>query len=80
MNDNTLSTMNDALFIQLQRVSEAEGEEQLERETARSSAVCSIASNIIANGRLALSASQASVQTAEAVSVPRMLLGNGDGR
>lgn len=80
MNDNTLGALNDALFAQLRRIESAEEGEQLEAETNRSHAVCNLASNIIANGRLAISAAQASMGTAEAVSVPRMLLGNGDGK
>lgn len=80
MNDNTLGTLNDALFAQLRRIESAEDGEQLESETARSHAVCNLAGSIIANGRLALSASQASIMTAEAVSVPKMLLGGGDGK
>lgn len=80
MNDNTLGALNDALFAQLRRIENAEDGEQLESETNRSHAVCNLAANIIANGRLAVTAAQASMGTAEAVSVPRMLLGNGDGK
>ena len=80
MSDNTLGALNDALFRQLERIENAKEGEQLEGETARSHAVCNLAGSIIANGRLALSAAQASMVTSEAVSVPKMLLGDGDGK
>lgn len=74
--DSNMMTLNEALFRQLDRIENAEGE-QLEIETKRASTVCDLAGSIISNGRLVLAASQASMTTAETVNVPKMLLGGG---
>lgn len=79
MNSN-LKGLNDALFRQLGRIEEATGAEEIEKEISRSKSVCEIAGAIIQNGRLVLDASKASMTTAETVAVPKMLLGNGDGK
>lgn len=72
--DSNLMTLNEALFRELERIESAEGE-QLEIETRRADTICDLAGSIIANGRLVLAASQASLTTAETVAVPKMLLG-----
>ena len=72
--DSNLMTLNEALFRELERIESAEGE-QLEHETKRADTICDLAVSIIANGRLVLAASQASLTTAETVAVPKMLLG-----
>lgn len=79
--DNNILGLNDALFRELERI-EACGEdrERIEIEGVRADKVCDLASNIIANGRLMLAAAQMSVGVAEAVNVPKILLGNGDGK
>lgn len=78
--DSNLKGLNDALFRQLGRIEEATGAEEIEKEISRSKSVCEIAGAIIQNGRLVLDASKASMTTAETVAVPKMLLGNGDGK
>ena len=76
MQDNNLMSLNDALFRELDRIENA-GPEELETEVSRANMVCNLAGNIVANGRLVLAASQASMTTAETVTVPKMLLGGG---
>lgn len=79
--DNNILGLNDALFRELERI-EACGDdrEAIEAEGVRADKVCNLAGNIIANGRLMLQAAQMSVGVAETVNVPKMLLGNGDGK
>lgn len=46
--------LNDALFAQLERLSNAESEEEIKREIERSGAVSGLASNIIGNAKNAI--------------------------
>ena len=79
--DNNILGLNDALFRELERIEDCgDDREAIEAEGVRADKVCNLASNIIANGRLMLQAAQMSVGVAESVNVPRMLLGNGDGK
>lgn len=79
--DNNILGLNAALFRELERIEECgDDREAIEAEGVRADKVCNLASNIIANGRLMLSAAQMQVGVSESVNVPRMLLGNGDGK
>lgn len=79
--DNNILGLNDALFRELERIEDCgDDREAIEAEGVRADKVCNLASNIIANGKLMLSAAQMSVGVAESVDVPKMLLGNGDGK
>lgn len=51
---NKLTDLNNHLFEQLERLNDAESQEELETEITRAKAVASIASNIISNGNLML--------------------------
>lgn len=70
---SNLETLNDILFRQLERIENCDNE-NIESEIERSKAVTSLAGQVISNGRLVLDASRASMTTAEAVQVPKMLL------
>ena len=79
--DNNILGLNDALFRELERIEDCgDDREAIEAEGIRADKVCNLASNIIQNGKLMLSAAAMSVGVAETVNVPRMLLGNGDGK
>lgn len=75
-NDHSILALNDALFRQLERIENANSPEEIEAENTRAASVCCIASNVIANGKLMLKAAEASIGTAEAVNVPKALLGD----
>ena len=68
-----LETLNEILFRQLERIENCDNENR-ESEIERAKAVTSLAGQVISNGRLVLDASRASITTAEAVQVPKMLL------
>lgn len=56
---NTLGDLNNHLFEQLERLNDDElSAEELDREIKRSSAITSVASQIVSNGHLALKAKQ----------------------
>lgn len=79
--DNNILGLNAALFRELERIEECgDDRDAIEAEGVRADKVCNLASNIIANGRLMLSAAQMQVGVSESVNVPKMLLGNGDGK
>lgn len=79
--DNNILGLNDALFRELERIEDCgDDREAIEAEGIRADKVCNLASNIIQNGKLMLSAAAMSVGVAESVNVPKMLLGNGDGK
>lgn len=70
---SNLETLNEILFRQLERIENCDNENR-ESEIERAKAVTSLAGQVISNGRLVLDASRASMTTAEAVQVPKMLL------
>lgn len=53
MGRNTFDTLNDAMFAQMERLANAEGDE-IEREIGRSGAVSNLARNIIDNAKTAI--------------------------
>lgn len=51
---SSFDDLNDALFAQMERLAQAQGEDDVKREIARSEAVGTLASNIIGNTRNAI--------------------------
>lgn len=74
---NTLGDLNNHLFEQLERLNDEELKgEQLEEEMERAKAITGVATQIIKNGELVLSAQKASDDYINAnAKVPRMLEG-----
>ncbi|WP_372941777.1 hypothetical protein [Shewanella sp.] len=71
---NKLIDLNNHLFAQIERLSdEAVTGEALKEEMARSKAVAQIASQIVANGRLALDAQRLSPELPIGRRLPQML-------
>ncbi|WP_445772875.1 hypothetical protein [Shewanella sp.] len=71
---NKLIDLNNHLFAQIERLSdEAVKGEALKEEMARSKAVAQIASQIVANGRLALDAQKLSPELPLGRRLPQML-------
>lgn len=75
---NTLSDLNNHLFEQLERLNDAESEDEIQQELSRSKAVSDIAKNVIDNGKLVLEAQRFKHDDRMDAnrSVPRMLEGN----
>lgn len=71
---SALAALNEALFRQLDRIEQATPE-QMEAELQRTNAVIGVAGQVIANGRLIVSAAQAQSAVGEAVRVPKGLIG-----
>lgn len=78
MNKN-LSSLNDALFSQLERLNDNNlSTDALNAEITRSQAICGVSTQIINNAALALKA-HTTINTGIAKSAPKML-GGGDGK
>lgn len=75
---NTLSDLNNHLFEQLERLNDAETEEEIQQELGRSKAVEGIAKNVIDNGKLVLEAQRFKHDDRMDANreVPRMLTGS----
>lgn len=74
MDGNNLGALNDILFRQLDRIENTKTED-LASEIDRARTVKGLADTVISNGNLMLNAARASIGTAEAVHVPRELMG-----
>lgn len=74
---NTLADLNNHLFMQLERLNDAETEEEVKQELGRSKAVSGIARNVIDNGKLVLEAQRFKHDDRMDANrnVPRMLTG-----
>lgn len=72
---NTLGDLNNHLFAQMERLSDEELKgEELKEELGRAKAITSIASQIIQNGHLVLSAKRAMEDSVDAdKKIPKML-------
>lgn len=75
---NTLSDLNNHLFMQLERLADAETEDGIKQELNRSKAVSDIAKSVIDNGQLVLEAQRFKHDDRMDASreVPRMLTGD----
>jgi hypothetical protein len=72
--NNRLIDLNNHLFAQIERLSdESVKGEELKEEMARSKAVAQIASQIVANGRLALDAQKLTPELPMGRRMPQML-------
>lgn len=76
MSDNTLSTLNNHLFAQIEKLGDAELKgDNLKQEIGRAKAISSVAKDIISNASLAVEASQI-MQSGKGKQLPAMI-GNG---
>lgn len=66
---NNLNELNDILFQQLRKLTSASNKEELQQEIERSTAVCSVSTQVVNNASLALRAQCVANQ----ISVPTML-------
>lgn len=75
---NTLNDLNNHLFEQLERLSDAGTEEEIKQELDRSKSVSDIAKNVIENGKLVLEAQRFKHDDRMDANreVPRMLTGD----
>lgn len=75
---NTLNDLNNHLFEQLERLSDAGTEEEIKQELDRSKSVSDIAKNVIENGKLVLEAQRFKHDDRMDTNreVPRMLTGD----
>jgi hypothetical protein len=77
---NKLSNLNNHLFEQLERLNDDDLKgDDLAREISRSHAMCTVASQIISNGRLVLDAAKAADELPGIGEIP-LLLGQSDGQ
>lgn len=74
---NNLARANDIVFAELDRLSSLDlaNAEQVEAELGRAKAIKDLAGTVIANGNLVLRAAQAQEGTADAIQIPKMLIG-----
>lgn len=66
---NNLNELNDILFQQLRKLTSASNKEELQQEIERSTAVCSVSTQVVNNASLALRAQCVANQ----ITVPTML-------
>lgn len=79
---STFDQLNDALFAELDRLAQVDGEEAIEREIERANAVSGLARNIIGNASTAISLmkfqNDTGLSTAELIAKQPKMLNGGD--
>lgn len=77
---NTLNDLNNHLFEQLERLSDADTDDEIKQELNRSRAVSDIARNVIENGKLVLESQRFKHDDRLDANrtVPRMLVGGSE--
>lgn len=77
---NTMVDLNDHLFMQLERLNDAETEDEVRQELLRSKAISDISKNVIDNGKLVLEAQRFKHDDRLDAdrNLPRMLEGGGE--
>lgn len=77
----TFDALNDALFAQIDRLAQAEGDEDVRKEIERSEAVSKLAGNVIGNAKTAVALlkmqQDAGMEIAGKVAEPPRMLGGG---
>lgn len=77
--NNTLNDLNNALFETLDRLQDAESDEELQKEIDRAKAITAVSSQIVNNAKLALDAEKFATDFGRKnVKLPTMLGGGSD--